>query len=593
MGRSATMTTDSPPGVDRLVRSRGVLLGAAVGDALGWPQEQRSGIVGGARSRNVKPQAAFREWRRNSGTQFGRYVETVGAGEYSDDTQLLLAVARACGQGDAWFDHLTRVELPAWLSYQRGGGRAVLMAARAWLNGHAPWVQGSKQADPERYFAAGANGVAMRIAPHAMACCDSPPENLVERVLRDGITTHGHPRALAGGVLHSLTLWSLLRTSGTLGYGELVDQLRGERSWRRVELGDVLPSEWIDAYEERTKSRVQHDWSATVKEVDSMLDLVEKALKRGALADDEATLGELGCFDPKVNGSGTVTAVAALYMTARSAARPMSGLLGTAFLKRADTDTLASMAASTLGALHGPDWLGTLAAEVQDAPYIENVSTGSVSATTPQQVELFSATHVASDGPSAQSVSSRDHKRVVSLLEDEGAREGAFVDGRPFTLIERKELETKAKASVTRYSLKLADGQTVVMDRLHRTPNRSDVRAPAEQNGPSSPPTKPEPGAVRRVTVLVRDLSAMANFYRNVLGLPVRGHGDGIVEIGPALRLRVAPAKAPVGGGVLIEVTASDLARVRAALGVPADAGNTPIECDDPEGNQVIVHPLH
>jgi ADP-ribosylglycohydrolase len=535
-------------------------LGAAVGDALGWPQEQRSAIVGGARSRNVKPQAAFREWRRNSGTQFGRYVETVGAGEYSDDTQLLLAVARACGRGDAWFDHLTGVELPAWLSYQRGGGGAVLTAARAWLNGHAPWVGGSKQANPSRYFAAGANGVAMRVAPHALTSCDSPPEELVARVVRDGITTHGHPRALLGGVLQGLTLWSLLRQSATLGYGELVQQLRDEPSWRRVQLDDVLPREWLNAYEQHTKSRAQDDWTETVNEVEAMLDVAETALARGALADDEATLAELGCFDPKVNGSGTVSAVAALYLVARSAARPMSGLLGAAFLRNADTDTLASMVASTLGALHGPDWLGELASEVQDAAYIESCALPAASPSTRGQAELFSVGQAASDGATPARVSSSDLNRVVRLLEDPVAQEGVFVDGRPFAVLERTKLETKTKASVARYRLRLADGQTIVIDRLRRTPTRSDVRAEVEQGESSSAPARPEPALIRRVNVLVRDLGTMATFYRNVLGLPVRGHGDGIVDIGAGLRLRADPGKRQ-GAGVLIEVEADDHAR--------------------------------
>lgn len=590
MGGSTAMTAEMPPtDVDRRLRGRGLFLGAAVGDALGWPQEQRSGIVGGARSRNVKPQAAFREWRRNSGTQFGRYIETVGAGEYSDDTQLLLAVARACGRGDGWFDHLTLVELPAWLSYQRGGGRAVLTAARAWLNGHAPWAEGPKQADPLRYFGAGANGVAMRVAPHALLACDSPSEDLVARVVRDGITTHGHPRALLGGVLHALTLWSLLRQSSTLGYGELVEQLRAEASWRRLELGDVLPQEWLHAYEQRTGSRPQDDWRATVKEVDAMLDVAESALRRGALADDDATLAELGCFDPNVNGSGTVSAVAALYIAARSAARPMSGLLGAAFLRNADTDTLASMVASTLGALHGPDWLGTLATEVQDAAYIESFALQAAPRSILGQADLFSMDQVTSDSTSPSPVSNRDLNRVVRVLEEGDVREDTFVDGRPFTIIERADLETKAKASVTRYRLRLGDGQTIVIDRLRRFPRRSEVRAETESGESAPAPTKSEP-AVVRVTVLVRDLGTMANFYRNVIGLPVRGHGDGIVDIGQSLRLRIDRSRRHPGG-VLIEVEADDLARIRSALGALDDAEQAFIECEDPEGNRVVVHP--
>lgn len=55
------------------------MLGAAAGDALGWPQEQRSGIVGGQRSRQVEPKFEFRSWTRWAGTQFSRYEDPVAA----------------------------------------------------------------------------------------------------------------------------------------------------------------------------------------------------------------------------------------------------------------------------------------------------------------------------------------------------------------------------------------------------------------------------------------------------------------------------------------------------------------------------------
>ena len=90
-------------------RARGAIVSAAVGDALGWPQETRSNIVGGQKARNVPAKASFRSWDRNSGTQYARYQETVEAGEYSDDTQLLLAVARSCLAGEAWPRWFARV----------------------------------------------------------------------------------------------------------------------------------------------------------------------------------------------------------------------------------------------------------------------------------------------------------------------------------------------------------------------------------------------------------------------------------------------------------------------------------------------------
>ena len=120
-------------------RAAGAMLGAAVGDALGWPQEDRSQIVGGRQAREVEPRAQFRTWTRTAGSRFARYMDPVGAGEYSDDTQLMLATARSLLLRDQWLQRLRDVELPQWILYQRGGGGAVLRASRTWASGQEPW----------------------------------------------------------------------------------------------------------------------------------------------------------------------------------------------------------------------------------------------------------------------------------------------------------------------------------------------------------------------------------------------------------------------------------------------------------------------
>ena len=129
-------------------RSRGAFLGAAVGDALGWPQEQNSNIVGGDRNRYVDATPAFRDWERYGGGQYQKYIDLVPAGSYSDDTQLMLATGRALQSGD-WFEALTRRELPLFLLYSRGAGGATLRACRAWATGLEPWVSGKAQKVPK------------------------------------------------------------------------------------------------------------------------------------------------------------------------------------------------------------------------------------------------------------------------------------------------------------------------------------------------------------------------------------------------------------------------------------------------------------
>jgi ADP-ribosylglycohydrolase len=183
------MTTSPPASLPQ--RTRGIVVCAAVGDALGWPQEIRSSIVGGNAARDVPPAPTFRAWDRNSGNRFGRYLERVNAGDYSDDAQLLMSVARSCLNGSEWLEHLTKVELPAWSLYQRGGGRAVISAARAWAAGTPPWRLDTQTSTGltglRAYFNAGANGVAMRIAPHVIVTADQDPIRLLNRVIMDGI----------------------------------------------------------------------------------------------------------------------------------------------------------------------------------------------------------------------------------------------------------------------------------------------------------------------------------------------------------------------------------------------------------------------
>ena len=164
------------------------MLGGAVGDALGWPQEDRSQIIGGRNASEVEPRPQFRSWERNGGTRYGRYVDPVRAGEYSDDTQLMLATARSCLLGDEWIERLRRVELPQWPLYQRGGGGAVLRAARAWEHGKEPWSVGTAKDrdDAVKYFNAGANGVAMRIAPHAVIAASMSIDQLLKRIVLAG-----------------------------------------------------------------------------------------------------------------------------------------------------------------------------------------------------------------------------------------------------------------------------------------------------------------------------------------------------------------------------------------------------------------------
>lgn len=423
-------------------RASAAVVAAGAGDALGWPQEPRGGLIGGRSARERRePAAQFRAWERNGGSRYLRYPDPVPAGAYSDDTQLLLAVARACLTED-WARHLTRVELPAWPIYQRGGGRAVLRAARSWTRREPPWLS------DDAYYDAGANGVAMRILPHVIFelghRASTQLEEVQRRVVLDGITTHGHSRALVGAVAYAAVCMFALTADGTVNERELL------ASALHVPDADLvaqwLPETW---WLRRTHSEFWHEWQRTVGELHNLVEIASDSLRRGSLSNVPDTLELLGARSSETNGAGTVSAVAAAYLAARASTRPQSALLEAAFAHGADTDTVASMTGALLGALHGDAWMGDLHA-VQDGEYLREIG-----------ARLSAGSTVLTVRPDRSNPT-----ELQRFIEATDADNGVFIDGREFRVHRRIILSSRPYAM--RAELKLDDGQTVAVDYCHR-----------------------------------------------------------------------------------------------------------------------------
>ena len=79
-------------------KSKGALVSFAVGDALGWPNERRAM----SSSYNKNYISNFKEWQKKSGGRYWWHNEIIMPGEYSDDTQLTLAIARSLLSGQKW-----------------------------------------------------------------------------------------------------------------------------------------------------------------------------------------------------------------------------------------------------------------------------------------------------------------------------------------------------------------------------------------------------------------------------------------------------------------------------------------------------------
>ena len=441
-----------------MAKAEGAFLALAAGDALGWPQEIPRNVLRRPKDRGAHIE--FVEWTRRSGGRSQPYEETIHAGDYSDDTQLTLAVARSRTEhGANWWKAFTRMELPLWMLYERGGGGATKRAAKAWADGHAPWKSRRSSNSAHQYFGAGGNGVAMRVLPHALFLAGrEDPSPLMHDVVLDGSATHGHPRALIGAMVYAYAAWSLARRAGTLAFGELLDALVDEAcEWGRFPESDRSGS-WFEAAGEATNGRYEQVWEQTKRE---MLDLLAKArfgLQAGALADDHAVLNDLGCFG-REKGAGTRSAAAAAYLVARHAAQPAQGIIRAAFEKGADTDTLAAMVGGLMGCLAGIEWLPPPWHQVQDTEYLRNIAT---------RVAL------GSNGADQQPVEPPPPpKSILSDLarERESKFELAFGGARRFQAIRLPEPRRIAKSIAVRaWRLRATDGQTLYITKVDRLP---------------------------------------------------------------------------------------------------------------------------
>ena len=453
-----------------LAKAEGAFLALAAGDALGWPQEMPRNILGNRG--NAGAHVEFEEWRRRGGGRFHPFEEVIHSGEYSDDTQLTLAVARSrIHHGPAWWKAFTRIELPLWTLYERGGGGATKRAANAWAGGSPPW-KSSKRDNVRRYFEAGGNGVAMRVLPHALFLAgQDDPTTLMHDVVLDGMATHGHPRALVGATAYAYAAWSLARLSDTLRFGELLDTLLDESSaWGGFPTSTRDRSSWFESAADTTAMRYSRIWDQSAREMRELLEKARKGLQAGALADDHSVLKDLGCFG-HAKGAGTSSAAGAAYLAARHAAQPVQGILRAAFEKGADTDTLAAMAGGLMGCLAGVEWLPQPWLQVQDAEYLRNIA-----------AKVAQGPEGASEKPVEPLPDSRS---ILSDLVLNGSQEiGLGGSTRVVATALRNPKPLSKSVTVRAWQLKTAEGQTLYVTKIGRLPKEPGERACShEQSG--------------------------------------------------------------------------------------------------------------
>jgi ADP-ribosylglycohydrolase/catechol 2,3-dioxygenase-like lactoylglutathione lyase family enzyme len=572
-----------------LDRAEGAFLGAAVGDALGWPVEDRSGRVGGRR--DLEPSFQFIAWRRREGGRFQPHEEEIEAGSYSDDTQLMLAVARARLGGPAWWRRLGQYELPFWLLYERGGGGATKRAAAAWANGTPPWE--AKHA--RRYFEAGGNGVGMRITPHCLVSRSF--DDVAASVIADGIATHGHPRALVGAVLQAYVVHRSLSRRDVLGYGELIDDILNADEWRRFSPPNDVVADWEDLASQAATRPYREVWNEVVHETEQMLAAAREGILRGALAVDRPVLEELGVFG-KARGAGNVTAVGAVFLASRYASQPSSGVVAASFAKGADTDTLASMAGAILGAIHGTDWLATMSRQLEDGSYVRQLAHDLAQGRT-VDTRLDDVAP-----PTTRSFWRRfGEPEVGARVELPGGRIGTV------TAVSQHETKRTDQLPLT-WVVRVDDGQTLHFKRVKKIKSAADSPAPP----PAQADDRPHIGVVLRVS----DVRVARRFYEQVVGLRISKESPGRTVFAGLLALEPLPRSvreaeqlaldtdgmassfdARMAVTLYVRKDSFDVIRERikdAALPlseINVDEGRPTFRCHDPDGNVVEFRALN
>jgi len=426
-------------GADLVDRAQAALIGVLAGDALGWRCEQ------GGHSLGVAPIApyAFTGWRMSGSS------EEVLAGETSDDSQLTLAVARArvCGaSGDEaatrssadWWPIWTETELPLWWLGERGGGRATRNAAASWALETAPWdIDDNGQL--RGYFHSGGNGVAIRVLPHVLAHLEAATsEALMKDVFLDGITTHGHPRALIGAQVLALAGYLLGQKRVSGEPGALIEAVLGYFPWRPPK---SLPV-WWQAAEQAILRSQEAEWQEIAVEMQAMLENVLTAVQGGMTADE--VVDQLGARGP-MGGAGTVSVAAALHLVSRWQGDPLGAVVFAAESRETDADSIASMTGGLLGLALGREWQPAAWDEVQDAGLAKTLATKIVTG---------------ESNPAPRAVREMDLVKVRLALKG-GATEVKLDGARTAVVTQPPREEKNQEGTYLRWRLDTSDGQRV------------------------------------------------------------------------------------------------------------------------------------
>jgi ADP-ribosylglycohydrolase len=346
----------------------GSLVAGASADALGWPTEFMRSPAALQRLVGEQRMTDYVGWRKTVGGRFNAYLDFIGPGEYSDDTQLTLAVARSlAADGALDNEYFAKRELPAWLAYSRGAGRTITAAAKKAARLRTPWYANFFVDGKLDYRQSGANGAAMRVSPIALAHLRNEPR--LKDAFANAIITHGHPRAHMGAVLlvaavHEAANRRLKREAISGFRDALLEMVAG---FDPTANASHAVSQWLREWE-RTGESYAHAWAETLTEV-------REQLEPRRHTDTMELMRSLGCLDRATKGSGTSTVAAAIHLVDHFGHDLEGAVVEAVSAIPADTDTIGAFVGAIAGAYAGYEAIPERwTARLQDHGYFISIS---------------------------------------------------------------------------------------------------------------------------------------------------------------------------------------------------------------------------
>lgn len=163
----------------------------AIGDALGLPYEFK---ISKTADYNHETKLA-EEWEARKGGIFYSHIETFSGSTYSDDTQMLMMIARSILSSNHT-QHFIK-ELVAFKDYQQGAGRVTKKSCDLWKKNRSIFT--------EEYYHARGNGVLMRVQPYSLLQGCSHSE-MCKMTFENAILTHGYPVGILPALLYVVAL---------------------------------------------------------------------------------------------------------------------------------------------------------------------------------------------------------------------------------------------------------------------------------------------------------------------------------------------------------------------------------------------------